>query len=461
MVVRLKPNLTGLVLLICMVIGPVGLAQPTRITYDTMRHELYILEKQPATPNTILAQYYLSKYKYEGNDELYRIGRWDLGAEHRIAEYQDIVWDPFYLRILAVDSLNRQIMSIDPNSGKQRLVSNDFKGDGPHFEKPSRLAIDFIAKRLLVVDQQNLRDTKQRLVTLVDLQSGDRSIITGDETVLHRSNYIHDIVFDSLYNRAYLSVGRGILSIDLYDGTQFYLTQNDSPPFLQSGDLALNATTLWVADPLTQNIVSVDTATGYKRVFSAKRLTNHQTFCAPQSPLVVDQNILVVDTKFNGILKVDAVTGKRAPLAIPGTLPVTCDEKDSSGSASVHSFNALGTDQSLNAMYPPNSSNQLTASPRVKFASIFDIPTLYERVELALLALPISLFLLSGFAVVAIILNFFIVLGVDYFNNGVSVEDKRKALFTILAIPFVYVFGVINIGFHSIAILILLLAELI
>lgn len=293
------------------------------LAHDSQKQTMYILEKSSVAG----FQYSLYKKDFAGT-EVTPIKQWykESGDLHKFTGF---VWDPIHKRLLIADQEQREILAIYPYVDKTQILSSDNKGIGPKFFDLGKIAIDLISQRLLAIDQSLEGSEPSRMVTAINLTNGDREVLASGDVGSGVIKHATDIQFDNLYNRAYLSFGRGVMALDLYSGYRFILTESapalgGSAALFQSAELALatNSTDLLITDPLMRSIVAVDTSTGIRREISNPKVGSGPSFCWIKSPVVIGQNIIVADTGQNGVFTVHLESGNRAllPLSKPLSL---------------------------------------------------------------------------------------------------------------------------------------------
>lgn len=239
--------------------------------------------------------------------------------------------DPANPRAVVVDSIANAIYAVNLNTGDRSVLSDDdldgfginsggrSVGSGPAFNNLTSILLDNSNPdnpRLLVVD------TGLHAVIAVDVDSGDRTIISDDD--------------DTNNNNAQVGTGPGL----------------DFPTSIALDTSDPAKPRLFVADADLDAVVSVDLNTGNRTVLSDDDDESNGNaevgagigFRSPQSITLDNRDpdnlkLLVVDSSLDAVIAVDVATGNRTVLSD--------DEDTSNGNAEVGSGAEFSSPQSI------------------------------------------------------------------------------------------------------------------
>jgi DNA-binding beta-propeller fold protein YncE len=287
--------------------------------------------------------------------------------------------------VYAVDSPAVTVVAIDVATGDRTVISGGSVGGGEALQVPIGLALDEANGKLLVGD-----DGADRLFA-VDLAGGQRTLLSGLDPLGTPVGAgpafatIEAIAFDALNNRVLVADSglAALVSVDLATGDRSILSSNETvgagPPLSFPVGVALgaNAGEAFVADRNLGAIVHVDLATGDRavvsdgvtgtgvplsgleavavhpdgqRVFATDSthlvpiaidvVTGARSLVTPASVgsgprpgdpqgVVLDAargRLLISDDVLRGVLAVDLATGNRAPLGEDNSVPLNNPE---------------------------------------------------------------------------------------------------------------------------------------
>jgi DNA-binding beta-propeller fold protein YncE len=229
--------------------------------------------------------------------------------------------------VYAFDSEVQTLYSIDPANGN-RVPVPEPTGAGPPFGNKAALALDPAGKRLLVLDEV---DRAGHLLA-VDLQSGDRSLLSGTDTVGGRSvgagrllNYPTHLAYDAAANRV-LVVDRSIthdqpslLSIDLASGNRTVVSDalRGTGPLLAYPDrvvLDQSRNRAYVIDP-PRAILAIDLTTGNRIPVFGTGAGSGPVIEYPAALVLdpgLDRAYVAGEMPSGGLYRIDLATGARS-----------------------------------------------------------------------------------------------------------------------------------------------------
>lgn len=190
-----------------------------------------------------------------------------------------MVWDDIHQQLIVGDAYNRVIYRIDPVSGATFILSGEQRGDGPEFGSLGAMVLDTTNQRLIVIDEQRDDMGMQRMLTQVDIASGNRRVLAGSGFGVGPLESAVGIAYAAQFNQFYVSYQTGILLINGYSGDRRVFSAARQgvglgQGWLQAGPLALDYAghRLLLTDGLDRQIVAISLATGdRKRVASWKQ----------------------------------------------------------------------------------------------------------------------------------------------------------------------------------------------
>ena len=412
---------------------------------DPEHRELYILSKTiDANEDAVTPTYRYTIYiKRPEQQQLRSIWQWSGADESKLRELVGMVWDKQHQRLVLADKARQEIFSIDSQSHQSLILSNQQRGAGPAFLQLGRMALDTNTQQLLVVDQAENSTNVNRLITAVDLVTGDRTNLTRAADSYDRIGSIIDISFDALYNRAYITDGRDVWALDRYTGQQFilasYNTNFDGEPLLLATSniaIAPNSTNLLVVDPLIRRILSVDTATGIAKVLTGKQAGEGPGLCPTQALLATEENTLAIDSAASRLLKIDA-QGNRNVLQEFGISDDCSVSVDSNKIPVAHTFvkKSLRNLSNVVENANTNSSTQIPVANNLHATDEFILDLLSA---LSSFVIILALTVIGPFALV-----YYSVLSLFQPTSGLQGTLTRLSILflSIIAIPLLITFG--------------------
>lgn len=206
------------------------------------------------------------------------------------------------------------VISVDLNSGDRTIVSGENNGEGPLLILARGIDLDRANNRAIVVD--SLLDS----MIAVDLTSGDRTILSG-ENVGSGSPFLvpYDVALDHARNRAIVADNVSILSVDLDNGNRTIISdantgEGPSLPRLSKVELDTLNNRVIVLTLETDELFVVDLESGNRSILSGPDTNTGANFISPID-IALDSNnsrVYVTDNVYRGVIVVDLETGERA-----------------------------------------------------------------------------------------------------------------------------------------------------
>lgn len=298
-------SLFGLSLLVFLLIFSTNAAanpvfSPAYVAIDSDNQTLYSLEVQEIT----ILQQTLRKYRL-WKSTLHSVDRslvsW-LGTKvlPRKQKIVGMTWDSVHKRLLFVDGQAKHIFAIDAHSYRRSLVSGTKKGDGEPFQALGSVVIDQLNNRLIVIDKAEIDKQNQRVLTQVDLATGDRAVYyaaANDDL-----SAPHSIAFDPYSLQLFLSYGRGILVFNMHADdprviSDAQLGQGGGPGIVRGEQIAFdfNRYQLLITEPLFKRVMAVDVATGQRSIVVAANADAGPSLCWPGAVAIEDDFAIIAD----------------------------------------------------------------------------------------------------------------------------------------------------------------------
>lgn len=291
--------------------------KPVLSAVDSDTQDVYLLDAHETTINQIVFRKYRlwrNTYQTQQLELVSRLGtKWLPSRQNLVGMH----WDSTQQRLLFADTYAKRIFSLNPANNKTTLISGAKKGSGAALEKLGGLVLDPIENRLIVVDQASLDSATRRILTQVELATGDRSVfysLNSDASKDHRDYFI---AIDPNTYQVFLAYGPGIAAIDLYSGQSRAVSDQhqgvgQGPAIIRAEQLAFdfNRHRLIVAEPLLKRILAIDIATGERSVIvDALAKTDHQ-LCWPDSLSVLADTSFIGDIGHQSWLKLDLISNQ-------------------------------------------------------------------------------------------------------------------------------------------------------
>ncbi|MCP4406253.1 MAG: hypothetical protein GY807_00505 [Gammaproteobacteria bacterium] len=194
----------------------------------------------------------------------------------------DMVLDAANNRALVLDPSLTALLEIDLDNGDRRVISDASRGVGLPFEGPSGVVLDAANNRAFVVDPDLGISPDKSAVLKVDLDSGDREILSGVGNkgagpVFGRPI---SIALDLDNNRVLVGDGangglKALFEVDLTSGDRQVISDSangSGPAFNAVLNMALDSDNnrIFLADLVSNTLVVVDLISGDKAIYSGR-----------------------------------------------------------------------------------------------------------------------------------------------------------------------------------------------
>jgi len=236
-----------------------------------------------------------------------------------LSQLESIVLDTANNRALLLDSGLDALVAIDLDSGDRSILSDDNTGAGTNLIIPVAIELDSANNRALVVD------SSLDALIAIDLASGNRTTLSDASTGSGSNLSIpNGIALDSANNRA-LVVDRvldALIAIDLASGNRTILSDvstgsgsNLSSPRAVALDRANNRAL--VVDSGLNALIAIDLASGNRTILSDVSTGSGSNLSIPRD-IALDSaknRALVVDSSLDALIAIDLVNGNRTILS--------------------------------------------------------------------------------------------------------------------------------------------------
>lgn len=146
-----------------------------------------------------------------------------------------MVFDADKSRYIIADGLVNSILAVDAVTGVRSLLSSNSQGSGDSFSEAGvgivrGIALDEIRKKVIAIE------SKTGKVFTIDLDTGNRKLVTTVTLGSAPLKYFNDVVLDDLTGNIYVADMRlkGVISIDLVTGQQVVFSKSESHNWLPS-----------------------------------------------------------------------------------------------------------------------------------------------------------------------------------------------------------------------------------
>jgi Bacterial Ig domain/Cadherin domain/PQQ-like domain len=236
-----------------------------------------------------------------------------------LSQLESIVLDSANNRALLLDSGLDALVAIDLDSGDRSILSDDNTGAGTNLIIPVAIELDSANNRALVVD------SSLDALIAIDLASGNRTTLSDASTGSGSNLSIpNGIALDSANNRA-LVVDRvldALIAIDLASGNRTILSDvstgsgsNLSSPRAVALDSANNRAL--VVDSGLNALIAIDLASGNRTILSDVSTGSGSNLSIPRD-IALDSaknRALVVDSSLDALIAIDLASGNRTILS--------------------------------------------------------------------------------------------------------------------------------------------------
>ena len=247
------------------------------------------------------------------------------------AQIGGMVWDSVYHRIIISEVTSAAIYTIEPISGVSKVLSSAMRGAGPSFGQLGDLVLDADNERLLVIDLLANEIGVNRLLTEVDIASGDRTVVANDGAGFGPLTQVSSIAYDAFHNQVYLGYGSGVLNVNLFDGVHSVFS--DAHQEVGFGRTPVHATTLHIdhnhhrlllTDPLTKEVMAIDLATGDRNIIIDTQEFSQAGLCWVGDAVFFDDQLYVADATNQQILRLSLAAKAWQILVRTGAANETC-----------------------------------------------------------------------------------------------------------------------------------------
>lgn len=227
------------------------------------------------------------------------------------AKIGGMVWDSVHQRIIISEVNSATIYTVDPSSGAHAVLSGASQGAGPLFGKLSELVLDQDNARLFVIDELINEQGATRLLTSVNLNTGDRSIVAVRGMWAGPLKQARAITYDATQNQIYLSYGSGVLRVDGFSGELHIFS--DAQQNVGLGSQLVQANTihfdndrhrLLLTDALMREVIAIHLATGDRTIVIDGQESAHAGLCWAPSAVFYNDQLYVADAANRQVLRV-------------------------------------------------------------------------------------------------------------------------------------------------------------
>lgn len=250
------------------------------------------------------------------------------GTGPRFRAPRAITLDAANKRALVVESntVSQALLEVDIIDGDRRIISDASIGSGPAFMSPHSIALDTANNRALVLDSDFILEKNNHALLAVDLDSGDRSVISDESIGSGPSLFSSfDVALDSENNRALVGQGGNegvLLAVDLSNGNRRVISDANTgtgPSLSIGGGLALDAANNRALVLAFTDVLVVDLNNGDRRVTSDantgtgpffSRLIDIVLDTTNQIAFLLNGQIIGTDDE-NKLMEMDLINGNR------------------------------------------------------------------------------------------------------------------------------------------------------
>jgi hypothetical protein len=255
----------------------------------------------------------------------------DISRQRLLNDVRAFDFDPATGAAYIIDDGN-EIFQTDINDTDRSLLSSSERGSGPDFFNIVSLALDISGNQLLVLD------SSLRAVFQVDLDTGDRGILSDDSDstngdiavgsgpgflgashilldAVNSRLLITDVSLDALFSVDLDNGNRSVISDDA-DSTNGGVAVGTGPAFNNPSGMAIDSagSNAFVMDRSANAIYQVDLANGNRVIIASNSLGDGNSFTQPRD-LVRDPVSGTLYVYSNGLLQVDPASGDRITIS--------------------------------------------------------------------------------------------------------------------------------------------------
>lgn len=283
------------------------------INADTQ--QIYLLQRKDTTP----AHYQLWREEIHTRQRT-RLFDISVDAENTIHAASAMLWEPNQQTLLISDSSSNRVVNIAPHSAKTNLLSGSNRGAGPALGIISDLALDSIQQRVIVLDQVKQGHQVLRLLTSIDLHSGDRQILSGASVGSGPLLASNAMTYDHVEHIVYLAYDTGILRVDLQTGNREIIS--DSSRNIGFGPALLHINTiehdylghrLLIKDAMLRQIIAVDKSSGDRQLLHDWHQSTKIGMRWGQSSVLHNDLLYLGDNKHQMVIAFDTISSTIYP----------------------------------------------------------------------------------------------------------------------------------------------------
>lgn len=244
------------------------------------------------------------------------------GTGAHLADPKGIVFDPQSNRVLIVDEIAERVTAIDLGTGDRSILAGNNVGGGVTPFQMSKIDLDFDGGRILSGARND------PFVYSIDLRSGHTSILFNVEDGNGpRAASVTDSVLDLPNNRLLAVSGVGLFGVDLASGDRTLLADadlNNAHSLKSIQDMTLDSAANRVlavetSDSSDPTVLDIDLSTGLRAPLSGAGLGNGPALAQPRG-VILDRTrnrVIVADMATAGVLAVDLTTADRSFISDP------------------------------------------------------------------------------------------------------------------------------------------------
>lgn len=241
-----------------------------------------------------------------------------------LLEPRQLARDPVTGEVLVADTVADHLIAIDPISGDRRILREDRVGLGEAMSDPARLAIDATTRIALVADRGDVSGTSESALVEVQLETGDRRIISGRGVGAGPAfRSLIDVALDPLRSRVLVLDFRlrALIAIEPAGGDRLILSDSlagSGPALSNPIGLLVDAGRVLVADAGAGRLLEIDPDTGVRTELTGPSIGTGPALVSPVAVARLGGEYVVTDTGLGALIAIDVTTGDRRELSGPG-----------------------------------------------------------------------------------------------------------------------------------------------
>ena len=311
--------LLSLVLLSTQLCAAVAAFSPYLIAIDQQRGQQYLLDRLvvSATDQQVPAYQYRLWRKTKGIDALEQLSYLGTASAPTNLAIAGIAWNTLTQRLVFTDRHSSSIFELDLETNQTHILASSEVGSGVPLGKLGGLVFDQANRRLIVIDQMSMANSKSRVLTQLAIDDGSREVLYAidDEPALQGREYA--IAFDPNTNSIFLSYSNTVALLKFGQNDPDILTQGTGrgaadvgagPMIVRGANIAFDYGNhrVMVSDPLLRNLVGVHFATGARQLIQGN--SADLAFCWPTAVGVADNTATIADPGLGAWLQLDLAT---------------------------------------------------------------------------------------------------------------------------------------------------------